>query len=67
MMLGKDLKPLWNYTLQTDPNAKEVKLLEGKVVIDDINRSLGKYMSDAVVPEVYLKLGERTAKLPAGE
>jgi ATP-dependent helicase/nuclease subunit A len=40
---------------------KEVKLLEGKVVIDDINRSLGKYMSDAVVPEVYLKLGERIA------
>ena len=40
---------------------KEVKLLEGKVVIDDINRSLGKYMSDEVVPEVYLKLGERIA------
>jgi ATP-dependent helicase/nuclease subunit A len=39
----------------------EVKLLEGKVVIDDINRSLGKYMSESVVPEVYLKLGERIA------
>ncbi len=31
MMLGKDLKPLWNYTLQTDPNAKEVKLLDTQV------------------------------------
>jgi hypothetical protein len=31
MMLGKDLKPLWNYTLQTDLAAKEVKLLDTQV------------------------------------
>jgi hypothetical protein len=31
MMLGKDLKPLWNFTLQTDPAAKEVKLLDTQV------------------------------------
>lgn len=40
---------------------REVKLLEGTVVIDDVNRSLAKYLSDDVVPEVYLKLGERIA------
>jgi ATP-dependent exoDNAse (exonuclease V) beta subunit len=40
---------------------KEVKLLEGTVVIDDINRSLAQYLVDDVVPEVYLKLGERIA------
>jgi ATP-dependent exoDNAse (exonuclease V) beta subunit len=40
---------------------KEVKLLEGTVVIDDVNRSLARYLSDDVVPEVYLKLGERIA------
>jgi len=39
----------------------DVKLLEGIVVIDDVNRSLAKYLSDDVVPEVYLKLGERIA------
>ncbi|NUN70658.1 MAG: UvrD-helicase domain-containing protein [Bacteroidetes bacterium] len=40
---------------------REVKLLEGTVVIDDVNRSLANYLSDDVVPEVYLKLGERIA------
>lgn len=38
---------------------RDVKLMEGTVVIDDINRSLAKYLSNDVVPEVYLKLGER--------
>ncbi len=38
---------------------RDVKLMEGTVVIDDINRSLARYLSDDVVPEVYLKLGER--------
>jgi len=40
---------------------RNVKTLEGTVVIDDINRSLAKYLSNDVVPEVYLKLGERIA------
>ncbi len=39
----------------------EVKLLEGKVVIDDVNRSLARYIVQDIVPEVYLKLGERIA------
>ena len=39
----------------------DVKALEGMVVIDDINRSLAQYLSNEVVPEVYLKLGERIA------
>ncbi|MCK9409426.1 MAG: UvrD-helicase domain-containing protein [Bacteroidetes bacterium] len=38
---------------------RDVKALEGTVVIDDINRSLAQYLSNEVVPEVYLKLGER--------
>lgn len=42
-------------------SVREVKLLEGTVVMDDVNRSLAKYLSDDVVPEVYLKLGERIA------
>jgi len=40
---------------------RDVKALEGTVVIDDINRSLAQYLSNEVVPEVYLKLGERIA------
>lgn len=40
---------------------REVKLLSGTVVIDDVNRSLARYLSGNVVPEVYLKLGERIA------
>ncbi|MFA6468874.1 MAG: UvrD-helicase domain-containing protein [Bacteroidota bacterium] len=39
----------------------DVKLLEGIVVMDDVNRTLAKYLSDNVVPEVYMKLGERIA------
>jgi ATP-dependent exoDNAse (exonuclease V) beta subunit len=38
---------------------RNVKLLEGTVVIDDINRMLARYLSSDSVPEVYLKLGER--------
>lgn len=38
---------------------REVKLLDGTVVLDDINRSLAHYLSSNVIPEVYLKLGER--------
>ncbi len=38
---------------------RNVKLLEGTVVIDDINRMLARYLSRDIVPEVYLKLGER--------
>jgi ATP-dependent exoDNAse (exonuclease V) beta subunit len=38
-----------------------VKALEGTIVIDDINRSLSRYLSNDVIPEVYLKLGERIA------
>ncbi len=44
-----------------DETMKEVKQLEGTVAMDDINRSLAKYLSNDVVPEVYFKLGERIA------
>ena len=44
-----------------EQTVRDVKALEGMVVIDDINRSLAAYLSNEVVPEVYLKLGERIA------
>ncbi len=44
-----------------EQTVRDVKALEGTVVIDDINRSLAAYLSNEVVPEVYLKLGERIA------
>lgn len=31
MVLGKDMKPLWNYTLQTDASARSVKILDTQV------------------------------------
>jgi ATP-dependent exoDNAse (exonuclease V) beta subunit len=40
---------------------RSVKKIEGTVVIDDINRTLARYLTGDVVPEVYLKLGERIA------
>lgn len=42
-------------------SVRDVKVLEGSVVIDDINRFLAQYLSLDIVPEVYVKLGERIA------
>lgn len=44
-----------------DKTIREVKLIKGSVVLDDINRSLAQYLSTGIVPEVYIKLGERIA------
>ncbi len=42
-----------------EQSVKNVKMVEGALVLDDINRSLAKYLSEEIVPDVYLKLGER--------
>lgn len=42
-------------------SVRRVKLREGAMMMDDVNRSLAQYLSGDVVPEVYLKLGERIA------
>jgi ATP-dependent exoDNAse (exonuclease V) beta subunit len=36
-----------------------VKRRQGKVFIDDINRTLGDYLTAQIVPDIYFRLGER--------
>lgn len=54
-------QPFVNAVSLVEKTVQDVKQLSGSVVMDDINRSLLKYLSEDVVPEVYLKLGERIA------
>ncbi|MCI4626504.1 MAG: UvrD-helicase domain-containing protein [Candidatus Magnetoovum sp. WYHC-5] len=37
---------------------EQVKFLQGKVFIDDINKALFSYLTEASVPEVFFKLGD---------
>ncbi|MEK6649619.1 MAG: UvrD-helicase domain-containing protein, partial [Bacteroidota bacterium] len=39
----------------------DIKRREGTVLLDDVNRALGAYLRQDVLPEVYLKLGDRLA------
>ncbi len=41
-----------------DETLQQIKRREGSIILDDVNRTLAGYLSDAVVPQVYLKLGE---------
>ncbi len=41
-----------------DGKLREIKRLEGTVMIDDINRTLASYLVNADIPQVYIKLGE---------
>lgn len=50
-----------------EDSVRSVKRIEGLVVMDDITRTLGKYMTTDVVPEVYLKLGERLSHFMVDE
>ena len=50
-----------------EESVRSVKRIEGLVVMDDITRTLGRYMSTDVVPEVYLKLGERLSHFMVDE
>ena len=36
-----------------------VKRRQGKVFIDDINRTLGEYLTAQIVPDIYFRIGER--------
>ena len=37
---------------------ERVKRREGKIFIEDVNRSLAEYLESAIVPDVYFRLGE---------
>lgn len=54
-------QPFVHASLRIAQIVKEVKILEGTVGLNDINRSLVQYLANGVVPEVYFKLGERIA------
>ena len=41
-----------------DEKFKEIKRLQGTVILDDVNRTLAHYLIDADIPQVYIKLGE---------
>ncbi|MBW7887089.1 MAG: UvrD-helicase domain-containing protein [Bacteroidetes bacterium] len=58
---GNYYHPFVRALLLVEKTMQEVQLLEGSVVLDDINRSLARYLSTEIMPEVYLKLGDRIA------
>ncbi|MBI2428119.1 MAG: UvrD-helicase domain-containing protein [Ignavibacteriales bacterium] len=51
-------EPFIRAVRMVEETLQQIKRLEGSIVLDDVNRTLAGYLSDAVVPQVYLKLGE---------
>ncbi|MEW5797718.1 MAG: UvrD-helicase domain-containing protein [Bacteroidota bacterium] len=51
-------EPFIRAVRMVEETLQQIKRLEGNIVLDDVYRTLAGYLSDAVVPQVYLKLGE---------
>lgn len=52
-------KPFIRAIQLVDDTFHQIKRLEGSIALDDANKLLAGYLSQNVVPQVYLKLGER--------
>lgn len=51
-------EPFIRAVRMVEETLQKIKRIEGSIVLDDVNRMLAGYLSDSVVPQVYLKLGE---------